>query len=142
MAWRRGQAYSQDLRDRVLASEGLTLQQAAERFSVSRSYVSKIRSWLRQSGSAAPRPQKSPVATRLVGLHADIVAHVHAHADLTLAELRAWLADEKEVSASLGLIWDTLAGLGLTHKKSRSGRRSRPVPTLPLPARPGASGSP
>ncbi len=99
MAWRRGQAYSQDLRDRVLASEGLTLQQAAERFSVSRSYVSKIRSWLRQSGSAAPRPQKPPVATRLVGLHADIVAHVHAHADLTLAELRAWLADEKAQSA-------------------------------------------
>jgi hypothetical protein len=31
MSWRRGQAYVQDLHDRVLAAEGATLREAAER---------------------------------------------------------------------------------------------------------------
>lgn len=39
MAWRRGQTYSQDLRDRVLAANHLSARQAAERFEVSVSYT-------------------------------------------------------------------------------------------------------
>ena len=39
MSWRKGQAYGQDLRDRVLAVQGL-LREVAERFGVSASYVS------------------------------------------------------------------------------------------------------
>ncbi len=35
MAWRRGQAYGQDLRDRVLAYSDLTLVQVATHFDVS-----------------------------------------------------------------------------------------------------------
>jgi hypothetical protein len=36
-SWRRGQAYSQDLRDRVLAANELSARQTADRFgSVSR----------------------------------------------------------------------------------------------------------
>ena len=38
MTWRKGQAYGQDLRDRVLAVPGL-LREVAERFGVSASYV-------------------------------------------------------------------------------------------------------
>jgi hypothetical protein len=38
MGWRRGQALSQDLRDRVLASEG-SARVVARRFGVSVSYV-------------------------------------------------------------------------------------------------------
>ena len=142
MTWRRGRTYSQDLRDRVLAADELTLRQAAERFSVSPSYVSKARRWQAQSGSTAPRPQKPPVPQRLVGLHDAILAHVGAHPDLTLSELRAWLLDDNGVVASTGLVWNTLAKLGLTRKKSRSGRRNRCVPTWPRPVMPGASGSP
>ena len=42
-SWRRGQAYSQHLRDRVLGRPELTARQAAERFGVSVSYVVKAR---------------------------------------------------------------------------------------------------
>ena len=34
MSWRRGQAYGQDLRDRVLGVPGLRLREVAERFGV------------------------------------------------------------------------------------------------------------
>ena len=43
MAWRRGQAYSQDLRDRVLAFNGLSAARIADQFGVSISYVIKVR---------------------------------------------------------------------------------------------------
>ena len=48
MAWRRGQAYGQDLRERVLGAAGLSLRAAAARFAVSPSYVSKVRARLRE----------------------------------------------------------------------------------------------
>lgn len=57
MAWRRGRAYGQDLPDRVLACPDLTLVEAAARFDVSPSYVSKVRARLRDQGDAAPGPQ-------------------------------------------------------------------------------------
>ncbi|MGA8006590.1 MAG: hypothetical protein WCA17_10855, partial [Burkholderiales bacterium] len=43
--------------------------------------------------------------------------------DATLNELRAWLRDRHGVAASMGLMWNTLARLGLTLKK----RMARPV---------------
>ena len=42
MAWQRGRAYAQDLRDRVLAAPG-RLREVDERFGVSPSYVSRVR---------------------------------------------------------------------------------------------------
>jgi transposase len=41
--WRRGQAYSQDLRDRVLAADGESARDVADRLEVSASYVVKAR---------------------------------------------------------------------------------------------------
>ncbi|MEH3085461.1 MAG: hypothetical protein PGN26_02730 [Xylophilus ampelinus] len=43
MAWHQGQAYAQDLCDRVLAAEG-SIHEVAERFSVSESYVARASS--------------------------------------------------------------------------------------------------
>jgi len=54
MAWRRGQALDQDLRDRVLAHPDATLAVVAERFGVSKSYVSKTRARLRHLGQSTP----------------------------------------------------------------------------------------
>ena len=60
MRWRRGQTYSQDLRERVLAAEG-SARQLAARFGVSVSYVVKARQRRSRDGSDTPRPQKPPV---------------------------------------------------------------------------------
>ena len=68
MAWRRGQAYGQDLRERVLGAAGLSLRAAAARFAVSPSYVAKVRARLRDTGEATPGPQRNHVPPRLAPL--------------------------------------------------------------------------
>jgi transposase len=142
MAWRRGQTYGQDLRERVLAAREMTARQAAARFAVSVSYVVKARQRLRRTGSMSPRPQRPPVARKLVPYHAALRARVDDVPDATLAEHREWLAETHGVVAGLTTIWKTLETLKLTRKKSPSGQPSKPVPTWPRRERSGSPGSP
>jgi transposase len=144
MLWRRGRAYSQDLRERVLAGEdsGMAVGQIARRLHVSVSYVSKVLSRRRKTGETKARVQCCHLRPKLAGLYDVIRAQVKAHPDATLMEIQAWLLVTHKVSASEGLVCETLALLGLTRKKSRSGQPSRIVPTLPQPALNGAPPSP
>lgn len=142
MAWRRGQTFAQDLRDRVLALEHLSARAVAERLSVSVSYVIKARQRRARTGAVTPRPQKPPAARKLVHLRDAIRDRVREVPDATLAEHREWLAETHGVIASMTTVWKTLAQLGLTLKKSRSGRLSRRAPTWPTPVSCGASYSP
>ncbi len=129
MAWRRGQPYGQDLRDRVLACRDLTLAQAAERFGVSRSYVSKVRARLREHGDAAPGPQHNHVPLRLEPLMSAVREQLKAQPDAKLRELRAWLESTHGVRVSHPVMWKVVARLGLTLKKNTSGPRSRTART-------------
>ena len=129
MAWRRGQAYGQDLRDRVLACRDLTLAQAAERFGVSRSYVSKVRARLREHGDAAPGPQHNHVPLRLAPIMGALRAQIEVRPDTKLRELRSWLESTHGVRVSHPVMWKVVGRLGLTLKKSTSGRRSRTART-------------
>ena len=63
-SWRRGQAYSQDLRDRVRAANELSARQAADRFGVSVSYVIKARQGRDRYGDPRPGPQRSRTPRR------------------------------------------------------------------------------
>ncbi len=142
MVWRRGQTYSQDLRERVLAADDLSAPAAAERFAVSISYVIKARQRRARAGAVTPRPQKPPVARKLVHLHEALRARVEQVPDATLAEHREWLIETQAVTAGLTTIWKTLVQLKLTLKKSRSGRPSDCALTLRSRARSGASCNP
>jgi transposase len=124
MAWRRGQALGQDLRERVLADAGRPARAVAVRFGVSVSYVVKARARLRDTGEASARPQRNRVAPRLAPHYEAIRAEVAARPSATVAELRAWLSARGAVVGHAAM-WRTLHRLGLTRKKSRSGRRSR-----------------
>ena len=53
MIWHPGQAYGQDLRDRVLCAKG-SIREVALRFSVSESYVARARSRRRRLGEDTP----------------------------------------------------------------------------------------
>ena len=136
MAWRRGQAYGQDLRDRVLGAAGLSLRAAAVRFAVSPSYVAKVRARLRGTGEATPGPQRNHVPPRLAPLADAMRARVASGSDASLAELRAWALAEHGVRVSQPVMWKALARLGLTLKKTaaRGGagprRRGRSAPRL------------
>lgn len=130
MSWRRGQAYGQDVRDRVLACPDLTLVQVSARFGVSPSYVSKVRARLRVLGDTAPGPQHNHVPPRLLPLADAVRAHFAAAPDAKLREVRAWLAEEHKLRVSHAALWTAVARLGLTHKKTPargragSGRRA------------------
>ena len=133
MVWRRGQAYSEDLRGRVVGAEGSSRAVAA-RFGVSVSYVIKARQRRDRTRETAARPQRSRRGWMLAHLHDAIAARVRLHPDATLNKLRTWLADAHGVQPSMGLMFNTLARLGLTLKKRPFTRPSRPVPTSPKAA--------
>jgi transposase len=139
MAWRRGRSYSQDLRDRVLAADALTSRQAAERFSVSVSYVIKARQRRDRTGALTTKPRGYRRPARLAGLGEAIAVEVRQRPSATLADLCAWLASTRGLSVSTGTMWTTLRQLGLTLKKSRSAPPSRRAPISPRPATSGAS---
>lgn len=131
--WRTGQAYSQDLRERVLRAidQGGKAKQVAELFKVSVSYIYKALTRRAVSGETTARPQRSRQDFKLAALHTAIVAEVRHRPDATLDELRQWLRETHGALVSLGTMHNTLARLGLTLKKSRAGRRSRTGPISP-----------
>jgi transposase len=144
MTWRTGQAYSQDLRDRVLAAVdgGLRVREVAPLFRVSISYIYKALE--RRAATGETRPCARGGARRAVvlrGHEAALLAHLRAKPDATLGELRRWLLETRSVSISVGALWNGLDRLGWTLKKSRNTRPSRSGRTSPQPAPNGAASS-
>ena len=115
--------YSIDLRQRVLkdCDAGMGTKAVAAKYTVSESWVRKLKQQRRETGSIeprvatpGPRPTLAPHADRLRGL-------VRAEPDLSAEEYR----DRLGVDAAAVTVWRMLRRLGLTHKKSASGRPSR-----------------
>ena len=130
------QPYSVDLRRRVLADcdAGLGTRAVAAKYTVSPSWVRKLKQQRRETGSIEPRtatpgpaPALAPHADRLRGL-------VRDHPGLTAAEYR----DRLGVRVSPLTVWRMLRRLGLTFKKSPSGRPSRTARTSPPGGRRGS----
>jgi transposase len=128
MLWQRGKAYSQDLRGRVLAAAdgGEPVGQIATLLRVSVSYVSKVLSRRQRTGQTTALPQRCHLPRKLAALQGAIEAQVISRPDATIAELRAWLSETHQVSASTGLMWKTLAALNLTVKKVAPRGRAKP----------------
>jgi transposase len=131
MLWKRGKAYSQDLRERVLAEadDGAEVGEIATILRVSVSYVSKVLDRRRRTGETAARPQRCQLKPKLAALYEEIAAWVNEHPDATIGELQVWLRQTHQISASSGLICETLALLGLTRKKSHCVPPSRTART-------------
>ena len=124
MAWHKGQAYGQDLRDRVLSASG-SIAEVATRFRVSKSYVARVRSRRSRLGDDTPGAQHNHVPLKLSGLEDVLAARVQAINDQTLEQLRQWLQAEHGVQVSVTTMWKTLARLGLSLKKRHSMQQSR-----------------
>ena len=141
MVWKSGQSYSTDLRSRVLTAidGGNPARVVGRQFQVSVSYISTALGRRRTSGETEARPQRNQQALKLRDLHEAIAAEMASRSDVTLEELRTWLLEAHQVEASLGLMHNTLARLGLTHKKTPAGPRSRIGRTSPTSAAPGGA---
>ena len=89
------QAYSLDLRERVLAAldAGMTYDQASAIFQVSRATVGRWRRRQRQTGACLPRYSPGRPAQVARSLDAGMAAQLAAHPDATYAEHAAvWYA--------------------------------------------------
>jgi transposase len=119
---KRGRPYSQDLRERVFAAadDGVAVGEIAALLRVSVSYVSKVLRRRKRTGETTTRPQRGHLQPKLAAFYEEIRQRVKDQPDATIAELQLWLRQAHRMSASTGLICETLALLGLTRKKRRS----------------------
>ena len=139
-----GVAYSQDLRERVMAAVdgGLGVYSAAPMFRVSVSYIDKALGRRRATGEVTAHKSGGGPKPKLAAYDEALRAHVAGKADVTLIELQAWLANDHAVKVSVGCLWARVRHLGLTLKKSRNAPHSRTAPTLRKRASNGGRGSP
>jgi transposase len=128
-----GKPYSQDLRERVIATvdSGTRVCAAARRLFVSVSYVSKVVGRRDTTGETTARTGRAGRKPKLAPHDEAIRARVAACPDATLEELQAWLADECKAKVSIGCLWNRLKFLKLPLKKSRSELPSRSGPMSP-----------
>jgi transposase len=115
-------AYSMDLRVRILADcdAGVGTAAVAAKYSVSRSWVRRLKQRRKATGEVGPRPGKRR-APGLTTKAEALRAAVAAEPDATLEELKARL----QLTCSLATLWRALAALDLTVKKKSPGRPSR-----------------
>jgi len=91
-----GRAYSQDLRERVMAAvdSGTGAYAAASIFRVSVSYIYKVLGRWKKTGETSARPWAGGPKPKLAAHDEALRARVMSKPDATLAELRAWLLAE------------------------------------------------
>ena len=116
------QAYSLDLRQRVVSAyeNGVeTIQEVAERFSVSRSFIKKMLARKRSTGDIVPVGHRGGQQKRLTDEHRKwLLKTVLAEPDITLADLKQLLEKEKSVSVSVPTLSRELRRLNLRRKKN------------------------
>src|SRR5215470_19646510 len=123
-----GVAYSQDLRDRVMAAVdgGLGVYAAAPLFRVSVSYIYKALGRRRATGDVTAHKSGGGPKPKLAAYDEALRAQVARKADVTLVELQAWLVNDHAVKVSVGCLWARVRHLGLTLKKVATRRRAGP----------------
>lgn len=133
-----GKAYSQDLRDRVMAArdDGLTTVQVARQLRLSSSWVRRVMQRRREHGETAPR-SRGGVTVVKIDLER-LRALVEAQPDATIRELHELLG----VDCSESAVGMALTRMGFTFKKSRSMRRNRIAPMSPGAAPTGRKANP
>jgi transposase len=128
-----GAAYSQDLRDRIMAArdEGMATKRVAKLFRVSASWVRRVMQRRREHGQRSPRPRGGAT---VIKIDLDQLRQlVEQQPDATARQLHQRLGIQCSVSA----VDMALRRMGLSFKKRRCMPPSRIVPTWPNDARSG-----
>ena len=127
--------YSQDLRDRAVASVagGRSRRATAKIFSVSVATVVRWSQRFRATGSAAALAMGGHRPHCLASRREWLLARIAEKPDLTLRAIRAELADA-DVRVSYGALWAFFAREGITFKKRACTPASRTAPISPAGA--------
>jgi transposase len=120
-------AYSQDLRDRVLAAleRDERPTDIARRLEVSRGWVHEVRRQLRSEGRRAPLGIGGHRRSLVAPLEAVVRKWIAERPDLTLAEMRERLAEEHGIAIGIPALWHQLNKWGLSYKKNPARQRAR-----------------
>lgn len=120
------QAYSQDLRERVLRAlnRGDRPTAIAERFEVSRVWVYQVQNRLKKTGKRCSFPIGGHRRSRIAGQERMIKEWIKAEPDITLAELCERLLEE-DITIKVPALWHQLDKWGLTLKKNPARQRAR-----------------
>ena len=120
------QAYSQDLRDRVLRAveRGERPTDIAARFEVSRVWVYQVSERFKGSGERGSLRVGGYRRSRVAEFESDLRDWLKAEPDLTLAELCERLA-EKGVTIKIPALWHQLNKWNLSFKKNPARQRAR-----------------
>lgn len=118
MSWKRGEEYSQDLRDRVLDASGRVCE-VARRYGVSVSYVSKACARYQSTGERTTKRRGGQHKPILAGREDVLRSRIAAVPDMTLVELQTWLLETQAIKISIGALSNTLTRMGLSFKKKR-----------------------
>ena len=128
---------SPDLRKRILQAYdqgGVSQQEVADRFAVSRGSVKKLLKQRRLLGDISPQYQNCGAPPKITQTHREHLRLLLAtQPDMTLEELKAALGVDCTVQA----IHYALKDMGMSYKKRRSGPRSKDAKTLSGPAKNG-----
>jgi len=140
--------YGDDLRRKLLQAydrgEG-TLEQLAERFSVSTPWAWKISAQRKRSGRMERVEQRRGTVRKVTAeVEQRLREWVQAQPDLTLAELQQKLEKAHHLQVSIGRLWQVLRQMGLRLKKSRStpaNATRKPISSGDKPSRRRSAGS-
>ncbi len=115
-------ALAMDLRTRVLqaVSAGITVETAAETYSVSSRTIYSWKALVRERGSPQPRDGKTGPKPKLESFREPILAVIREDAGVTLADLQTKLS----LPVCLSTLWLALKTWGIVLKKSPAGSRT------------------
>jgi transposase len=119
------QAYSMDLRERVMADveAGLGTEATARKYRVSASWVRKLKRQRREVGHFAPLSPRVSHESKLDPHLEQLDGFVQQKPDATLNELQAQLRAQGAAAGRV-TVWRALKKLGLTFKKKSCARPS------------------
>mgnify|MGYP006284036201 FL=1 len=115
-------AYSMDLRQRVIGAcdRGMATSVVARLFSVSPSWVRRLKQRRRETGSIAPRTATPGPPPKIdAALHRFIHDHFRAHPGTTRVQLAAALGQHTGQDYSQATVWRAARRLGYRFKKNR-----------------------
>lgn len=120
------QAYSQDLRERVLRAieRGDRPTSIAARFEVSREWVYQVKDRFNKEGSRHSFQIGGHRKSRLAPIEDQIRAWIKEEADITLCELCARIS-KQGIEIKVPALWHQLDKWGLSFKKNSTRQRAR-----------------
>jgi transposase len=121
--------YPVELRERILAAvdqSEATIKEVADLFNVTERYVYKLLKQQRETGDLSPLPHGGGARSKLTDRQKLTVADLVAKTpDATLEQLRQAIHQRLHIEVSVGTVWNVLALLDLTLKKSPAARARR-----------------